>query len=102
MPPKEINLNPGVLYCDGKLLGNVKSIELTELSPEKDAKKPYILGFDTSREASFTGTFIPNKYHWKKWLYMVFGRSNNWLKMHGYGTVRIRQIVRHHYRREKK
>lgn len=76
-------LSNGVLYyldSDGAYqpIGEFKSVDI-ETGP--DSASDYIPFFDVL-EFSFTAHISPSK------LLHVYGKSNNWLKMHGYPMIR--------------
>ena len=90
MPPKNCELGPGQLFMvgpDGEKTIFVPEIPKLEISySEEDSETvnyPFLL--DSNHTCKFSGRLV---MCYSKFLYHFVGRSNNWLKMHGYPMVR--------------
>jgi hypothetical protein len=78
-------LSNGVLYyldSDG-VYQPIGEFESVDIETESDSASDYIPFLD-DLEFSFTAHISPSK------LLRVYGKSNNWLKMHGYPMIRRR------------
>lgn len=90
MPTKNVELDPGRIYfgiAGGKMKYIVPEIPELELSGFAENTESTPIFISPNYVGEITGTI---KTNWKVFLRLVLGKTNNWLKMHGYPMSRAR------------